>query len=190
MAATRQSGGRCQQRHPTDTESVDRDERATEQCGLEVFLVNARHTKNVPGRKSDVEECQWLLKLHTFGTVEQQFSADRRDSHRKRKQSAQVKVDWKALEIVSSISGSVRGRPGDRRFLQPSNFSATSWRYQARMVSGLARRASCSSPLRPKRLPISARVARSPSDRQRGCRRAFKMRFSAASTHSAAGVPG
>ena len=86
------------------------------------------------------------------------------------------------------ISG---GRPGDRRFLQPSNFSATSWRYQARMVSSLARHATRSSPLRPNRLPISARVARSPSEsRQPGCRRAFKMRFSAASTHSAAGVPG
>src|SRR6516165_9629248 len=73
-------------------------------------------------------------------------------------------------------------RPAGRaRCLEPSNFSATSWRYQARMVSGLARRATCSSPLRPKRLPISARVARSPSEsRQPGCRRAFQMRFSAA----------
>src|SRR5215471_15661042 len=57
----------------------------------------------------------------------------------------------------SSISGLVRGRPGDRRFLQPSNFSATSRRYQARMVSGLASRATGCRPLRPKRLPISAR---------------------------------
>ena len=32
-----------------------------EQHDLEVFLVNARHTKNVPGRKSDIQECQWLL---------------------------------------------------------------------------------------------------------------------------------
>jgi transposase len=44
-----------------------------EQHGLEVFLVNARHTKNVPGRKSDVEECQWLLKLHTFGLLNNSF---------------------------------------------------------------------------------------------------------------------
>jgi transposase len=44
-----------------------------EQYGLEVFLVNARHTKNVPGRKSDVEECQWLLKLHTFGLLNHSF---------------------------------------------------------------------------------------------------------------------
>jgi transposase len=32
---------------------------------VEVYLVNARHTKNLPGRKSDVQESQWLLKLHT-----------------------------------------------------------------------------------------------------------------------------
>jgi transposase len=35
--------------------------------GFEVYLVNARHTKNLPGRKSDVQESQWLLKLHTHG---------------------------------------------------------------------------------------------------------------------------
>ena len=44
-----------------------------EQHGLEVFLVNARHTKNVPGRKSDVEECQWLLKLHAVGLLNNSF---------------------------------------------------------------------------------------------------------------------
>lgn len=31
-----------------------------EKHGLEVFLANARHAKNVPGRKSDVQECEWL----------------------------------------------------------------------------------------------------------------------------------
>lgn len=44
-----------------------------EQRGLEVYLVNARHTKNLPGRKSDVAECQWLLKLHTFGLLNNSF---------------------------------------------------------------------------------------------------------------------
>ena len=44
-----------------------------EQQGLEVYLVNAQHTKNVPGRKSDVEECQWLLKLHAFGLLNNSF---------------------------------------------------------------------------------------------------------------------
>jgi Transposase len=37
--------------------------------GLDVYLVNARHTKNLPGRKSDVQESQWLLKLHTYGLL-------------------------------------------------------------------------------------------------------------------------
>jgi hypothetical protein len=32
--------------------------------GLHVNLVDARGTKSLPGRKSDVQECQWLLKLH------------------------------------------------------------------------------------------------------------------------------
>jgi transposase len=41
--------------------------------GLKVFLVNARHTKNLPGRKTDVQECQWLLQLHTFGLLNNSF---------------------------------------------------------------------------------------------------------------------
>ena len=44
-----------------------------QQRGLEVYLVNARHTKNLPGRKSDIAECQWLLKLHTFGLLNNSF---------------------------------------------------------------------------------------------------------------------
>jgi transposase len=41
--------------------------------GLEVVLVNARHFKNVPGRKSDVLDCQWLQQLHTFGLLRGSF---------------------------------------------------------------------------------------------------------------------
>jgi hypothetical protein len=41
--------------------------------GLEVYRVNAQHTQNVPGRKSDVQECQWLLKLHAFGLLNNSF---------------------------------------------------------------------------------------------------------------------
>lgn len=44
-----------------------------EEAGLEVYLVNARGTKNLPGRKSDVQECQWLLKLHTYGLLRNSF---------------------------------------------------------------------------------------------------------------------
>lgn len=41
--------------------------------GFQVYLVNARGTKNLPGRKSDVQECQWLLKLHTYGLLRNSF---------------------------------------------------------------------------------------------------------------------
>ncbi|HEY6304821.1 MAG TPA: transposase [Terriglobales bacterium] len=36
-----------------------------EEAGLEVYPVNARETKSLPGRKSGVQESQWLMKLHT-----------------------------------------------------------------------------------------------------------------------------
>lgn len=44
-----------------------------EQAGCEVYLVNARDTKNLPGRKSDVQESQWLMKLHTYGLLRNSF---------------------------------------------------------------------------------------------------------------------
>src|SRR6185437_11207950 len=44
-----------------------------EEAGLEVYLVNARETKNLPGRKSDVQESQWLMKLHTYGLLRNSF---------------------------------------------------------------------------------------------------------------------
>ena len=44
-----------------------------ESHGLDVKLVNARHVKNVPGRKSDVLDCQWLQQLHTFGLLQGAF---------------------------------------------------------------------------------------------------------------------
>jgi transposase len=44
-----------------------------EQYGFEVWLVNAQDTKNLPGRKSDVQESQWLLKLHTYGLLRRSF---------------------------------------------------------------------------------------------------------------------
>jgi transposase len=41
--------------------------------GLEVCLVNARHVKNVPGRKTDVSDCQWLQYLHSVGLLRASF---------------------------------------------------------------------------------------------------------------------
>jgi transposase len=41
--------------------------------GLEVFLVNARHIKNVTGRKTDILDCQWIQQLHTYGLLRASF---------------------------------------------------------------------------------------------------------------------
>lgn len=44
-----------------------------EQHGFEVLLVNARHVKNVPGRKTDVLDCQWIQQLHSYGLLRGSF---------------------------------------------------------------------------------------------------------------------
>ena len=47
-----------------------------EQRGFEVKLVDARQLKRVPGRKTDVVDCQWLQQLHTFGLLAGAFRPD------------------------------------------------------------------------------------------------------------------
>jgi len=44
-----------------------------EQRGIQPYLVNARHVKTVPGRKSDWNDAQWLQKLHALGLVQGSF---------------------------------------------------------------------------------------------------------------------
>ena len=44
-----------------------------EAAGLEVLLVNARHVRHVPGRKSDCKDCQWLQRLHSYGLLSGSF---------------------------------------------------------------------------------------------------------------------
>lgn len=44
-----------------------------EAAGIEVFLVNARHVKGVPGKKTDVCDAQWLQQLHTAGLLKKSF---------------------------------------------------------------------------------------------------------------------
>lgn len=44
--------------------------------GFDVQLVNAAHVKNVPGRKTDVLDCQWLQQLHSFGLLRGSFRPD------------------------------------------------------------------------------------------------------------------
>jgi transposase len=44
-----------------------------EAAGIEVYLVNARHVRCVPGRKTDVKDSQWLRQLHRFGLLNASF---------------------------------------------------------------------------------------------------------------------
>jgi len=40
-----------------------------EEAGFDVWLVDGRQTKQVPGRKTDVKDCQWIQELHSFGLL-------------------------------------------------------------------------------------------------------------------------
>jgi transposase len=73
-----------------------------EQHGIRVVLVNAQHTKNVPGRKTDVQECQWLRKLHTYGLV--------RDSLRLPEQIEGVRTLWRLRDRHVQEARSIQHR--------------------------------------------------------------------------------
>jgi len=47
-----------------------------QQYNLDPILVNGKFTKNVKGRKTDVQDCQWIQKLHTMGMLEGSFIPD------------------------------------------------------------------------------------------------------------------
>jgi transposase len=47
-----------------------------ESRGFEVKLVNTYHVKTVPGRKSDIQDCQWLQQLHSYGLLGGSFHPD------------------------------------------------------------------------------------------------------------------
>lgn len=47
-----------------------------EEAGFEVVLVNAKHVKNVSGKKSDVKDSEWLRQLHSCGLLHASFQPD------------------------------------------------------------------------------------------------------------------
>ena len=47
-----------------------------ESAGIRVCLVNSKHVKHVPGRKTDVQDCQWLQYLHSAGLLKASFRPD------------------------------------------------------------------------------------------------------------------
>src|SRR6516225_7877268 len=94
-----------------------------EQAGFEVYLVNARDTKNLPGRKSDVQERPWLMKLHAYGLLRNSFRPpqeirtmrtywrQRNDSvqagarHIQRIQKALTQMNIQLANVLSDVSG-------------------------------------------------------------------------------------
>ena len=61
------------QRCRVDTVAMESTGQILEVRGIEVHLVNAQHVHHVPGRKSDVLDCQWLQYLHSVGLLKASF---------------------------------------------------------------------------------------------------------------------
>jgi transposase len=94
-----------------------------EERGFEVILVNARHVKNVPGRKTDVVDCQWIQQLHSFGLLRGSFRPTaeittlraylrHRDKllqnasdHVRRMQKALVQMNLQLHNVITDITG-------------------------------------------------------------------------------------
>jgi len=79
--------------------------------GFQVYLVNARHIKNVPGKKSDVLDCQWIQRLHTYGLLQASFRPEaemcalrayvRHRDNLLRYRSAHIQHMQKALQLMN-----------------------------------------------------------------------------------------
>ena len=116
-----------------------------EERGFEVMLVDPRRIKNVPGRKTDVLDCQWLQQLHTYGLLSGAFRPDediRRlrsylrqramlveyaSHHVQHLQKALTKMNVKLRHVIRDLTGKtgmdiieaiVRGERSPRRLAQ------------------------------------------------------------------------
>jgi transposase len=91
--------------------------------GFRVYLVNARHLKNVSGRKSDVLDCQWIQQLHTYGLLSPSFRPPEqivalrslvrhremlvqyRSAHVQHMQKALTQMNLRLTNVLSDITG-------------------------------------------------------------------------------------
>jgi transposase len=91
--------------------------------GLEVYLVNAHHLKHVPGRKSDIQDCQWIQRLHSYGLLTASFRPaeemralraylrqralllEHRAAHIQHMQKALAQMNVQLTQAVSDITG-------------------------------------------------------------------------------------
>lgn len=94
-----------------------------ESRGFEVKLVDARHVKNVSGRKTDVLDCQWLQELHTYGLLNGAFRPDEQvcvlrsymrqrsmliqyaSSHMQHMQKALSQMNLQLHNVIADITG-------------------------------------------------------------------------------------
>jgi transposase len=94
-----------------------------EGCGFRVYLVNARHLKNVSGRKTDVLDCQWIQQLHTYGLLSPSFRPPEqivairslvrhremlvqyRSAHIQHMQKALTQMNLRLTNVLSDITG-------------------------------------------------------------------------------------
>jgi transposase len=94
-----------------------------EEAGIEVYVVNGAHVKSLPGRKSDMADCQWLAKLHSHGLLTSGFVPDQwirrlRDYQRLRQDHVQMasahilhmqkaldRMNLKIHEVLSNLMG-------------------------------------------------------------------------------------
>ena len=49
---------------------------ALQEAGFDVLLANGKFTKNIKGKKTDVQDCQWIQKLHSLGLLSSSFLPD------------------------------------------------------------------------------------------------------------------
>ncbi len=98
--------------------------RILEERGLDVWLVDGRETKQVPGRKTDVKDCQWIQQLHSYGLLNRCFVLEEkmqelrsyerlRETHIESKsreilrmQKALLEMNLRIKEVLSQIHGS------------------------------------------------------------------------------------
>lgn len=97
-----------------------------EEAGIEPYLVNASHVKNVTGRKKDDTDAIWIQKLHTCGLLQKSFQPDNetrllRNYTRQRKNLISLSSDavrrmQKALELMNlkihTVISDILGKTG------------------------------------------------------------------------------
>lgn len=94
-----------------------------EEAGIDAWLVDGRETRQVPGRKTDVKDCQWIQELHCHGLLKRCFVAtekikELRDYHRLREdhlrsasmhvnhmQKAFIQMNLRLPEVISQVHG-------------------------------------------------------------------------------------